>query len=141
MKPSVAQYGRFLFSGVAVGLASIAFFEILRRALGANAGWVHGAVVSFTYLFGALLSYRLQQRFVFTRTLAPGAMPFLAFFALTVALSLVVGALSAALVGVQALRQLFGDAAPAASLVVAALAVSPISFGATRLFIGALARR
>jgi hypothetical protein len=141
MKSSVAQYGRFLLAGIGVGLASIAFFEILRRMLGADAGWMHGMVVSLTYLFGALLSYRLQQNFVFARALAPGAMPFFAFFTLTIALSLVVGALSAALLSVQALRQLFGAAAPAASLIVAALSVSPLSFGATRLFIGALARR
>lgn len=141
MKHSVAQYGRFLLAGIGVGIASILFFEILRRALGADTGLMHGMVVSLTYLFGALLSYRLQQSFVFSRPIAPGTMPFLAFFTLTVALSLVVGALSAALLNVQPLRELFGGAAPAASLIAAALAVSPLSFGAMRLFIGALARR
>jgi hypothetical protein len=134
------QYARFLSAGIAVGVASIVFFEVLRHALEAQGGWLHGLVVSLTYVFGALLSYQLQQRYVFSRRMGRGVAPFAAFFALTVALSLVVGALSAALLELSAVQAIGGVAAPAATLIVAALVVSPLSFGATRLFFQRLAR-
>ena len=130
------QYLRFLVSGSVVGVASIAFFEVLRRAVGAQDLWVHGIVVSMTYLFGVLLSYWLQQSFVFARRMAVGLAPFLAFLAICAGASIVAGAVSGALLAWPPLRGVFSTYAPAASLIIAALAVSPASFLATRRFFG-----
>jgi putative flippase GtrA len=129
-----AQYVRFLSSGVAAGVASVAVLEVLRYVLDAQGGWRHALAVSVAYVVGAVVSYQMQQRYVFSARVGGGVCTFVAFFALTVALSLVVGALSTALLGVDPVHAFLGAAAPAVTLVIAALAVSPLSFGATRFF-------
>ncbi len=134
LRQAARQYGRFLAAGAAVGVASLVFFELLRRAFAVESIAGHAALVSLTYLAGALLSYKLQQSFVFARRIGPHVMPFVVFFAISAGVALAAGPVSAALLAWLPMRLWLGEQAPAASLLAGALIVSPLSFGLTRTF-------
>ena len=130
----LAEYLRFLCAGLLVGLASVGFLEAGRWIVGRPELWIHGVLVALTYLFGATLSYWLQQGFVFHRRLPAAVRGFSVFFGICIAIAALAGVVAAALLAWPPLTRLFSAFAPAASLLAAALLLSPLSYGATRAF-------
>jgi putative flippase GtrA len=125
---------RFLAASALAAGISIAVVEAGGAFLPMSLAWVHVAVVSISYFVAARLNFELQRRWVFDaaapRTAAPGE--FGLFVIVNGTMSLLVGALSGLLLRTPPMAVLSRSVAMAASLLVAAAAVAPLSFMLTR---------
>jgi putative flippase GtrA len=120
---------RFLVcSGIAT-LISMAVFELLRRIVDVQQLLVHVAVVAIAYFAAARANFEMQQRWVFSDVVRRGTgMPFHVFVIGNGTMSLLVGAVSAALVRWPGFVATLGSSAALASVVLAAAAISPFSY-------------
>lgn len=130
------EFLRFLLTGTGVGLAGVIVLQGLLM-LGGSHPWAQAAAIALTYLAGALLSFYLQQAYVFRRRAANPLTVFLAFLAVTVSISLGVGVLSGLLLSWPPVPRVLGALAPFAAFAFACVAAAPISYALTaRLFAG-----
>lgn len=124
---------RFLLASGLAATISIALIELARVALDLANPWLHVGSVALSYFVAARINFELQQRWTFGRVVVVARRPsFITFVVVNGSMSLIVGALSAWLVCWAPLTQLAGPAPIFISLVVAALAMAPLSFVLTR---------
>lgn len=108
--------------------------ELARIALDLANPWVHVGTIALSYFVAARINFELQRRWAFDRVVVviAGRPSFITFAVVNGSMSVIVGILSAWLVCWAPLTQLAGSAAIFVSLVIAALAMAPLSFVLTR---------
>ena len=134
MRFTTREFARFLVTGAGVGIAGIVILQGLLM-IGGSQPWAQALAISLTYLAGALLSFYLQQAFVFRRRAANPLALFIVFLTVNIVISLAVGLLSGLMLSWPLLRSELGALAPFVAFGCACLAAAPLSYALTaRLF-------
>ena len=145
MRPNDGSVIRFLMASALAACTSIAVVEVGERMLPMAIGWVHVIVVSISYFAAARLNFEMQRRWVFgsDEPSTGGYSAFALFVLVNGTMSLLVGAVSVALMRWPEFRATFDRLAMATSLVAGAAVVAPMSFVVVRRLVrrdsGALA--
>lgn len=121
---NLALFVRSFSVSALIGLSYIIILEIIQIILAYRSGFEHAVVAFVFYVIGIFANYIIQKKWVFDANNSP----LVGFFSYNLVNAFIVSSLAGIAYSNEMMRMLFGNYIESASMALALLVISPITF-------------